>query len=156
MTIQISCDNCQTIMRVEDQHAGKQARCPNCSELVAIPLTNEGDNSPTNPYSSATSLPPSNPYASPTSPTNKSYAPHRGPAILVLGISSIMCCAFLGIPAIIMANNDLDKMNHGEMDPEGRGMTQSGKIIGIVGLVTAAIGFLVGMLGFGFGITAGP
>jgi hypothetical protein len=60
--------------------------------------------------------------------------PHRGVLILVLGILSIVlgCGFFTGIPAWVMGNNDLKEMEQGIMDPSGRGMTQGGRIIGMI------------------------
>ncbi len=61
-------------------------------------------------------------------------APHRGVVILVLGITSLYVCFLFGIAAWVMANTDLPRMDAGEMDPEGRGLTQAGKLCGIVGI----------------------
>ena len=75
--------------------------------------------------------------------------PHRGVLILVLGIVSIvMGCGFLtGIPAWVMGNNDLKEMDQGIMDPSGRGMTQGGRIIGmIVTILGCGCGGLYGIL----------
>ncbi len=60
--------------------------------------------------------------------------PHRGGGILALGIVGIMPCFICGIIAWIMAKNDLAEMAAGQMDPAGRGMTNAGKICGIVGV----------------------
>jgi len=61
--------------------------------------------------------------------------PHRGVMILVLGILGIVCCFICGIVAWVMGNNDLRDMDAGIMDPSGRGLTQAGKICGIVSIV---------------------
>jgi hypothetical protein len=66
--------------------------------------------------------------------------PHRGTLILVLGILGIVACGILtGIPAWIMGNNDIKAMDAGEMDPSGRGLTQAGKITGMVSCALALI-----------------
>ena len=87
----------------------------------------------------------------PTEPTT--VKPHRGTLILVLGILSIIICAPLGIAAWIMGNADLKAIDAGSMDPEGRQLTQVGKILGIIGvvlLVVAIIAFiLMTILGVG-------
>ncbi len=60
--------------------------------------------------------------------------PHRGKTILLLGI--LACCGgcFLtGLPAWVMANDDLSRMDAGRMDAEGRGLTQAGRLCGIIG-----------------------
>ena len=64
--------------------------------------------------------------------TFRSVQPHRGVMILVLGIVSLLTCFLVGIVAIIMGRRDLDLMKRGMMDPEGKGMTQAGVILGIV------------------------
>ena len=83
-------------------------------------------------------------------------APHRGTLILVLGILSLVGCGFFaGIPAVIMGNGDLKKMDAGVIDPEGRQLTNIGRILGIVSLVLTALGCVVWalMLGvFGIGV----
>lgn len=61
--------------------------------------------------------------------------PHRGTLILVFGILSLICCNLFGVAAWVMGNNDLGEMDQGSMDPEGRQITQAGKICGIIGVV---------------------
>jgi hypothetical protein len=95
--------------------------------------------------------------------------PHRGPLVLVLGIISVVfgvmsplgaCCGpllvaslvglGLGIPAWILGRRDLRKMDAGEMDPQGRGQTNSGMICGIIGTLAGALGVLVLLAVIGF------
>ena len=71
---------------------------------------------------------------------------HRGTLILVLGILSLIICQPLGIASWLMGNGDLRAMDAGTMDPEGRGLTQVGKILGIVSITIFAIGLVVGVL----------
>lgn len=61
--------------------------------------------------------------------------PHRGQGIVVLGIVGLLCCFICGIIAWVMANNDLAQMNAGIMDPRGRGLTQAGKVCGIISVI---------------------
>jgi len=59
--------------------------------------------------------------------------PHRGAVILVLGILTwFICPIVLGIISWVMGNADLKAMDAGQMDPEGRGLTQAGKILGMI------------------------
>ena len=37
MTIQFSCGHCGTVLKTTDDKAGKQAKCPGCSEVIDIP-----------------------------------------------------------------------------------------------------------------------
>ena len=61
--------------------------------------------------------------------------PHRGGAILTLGILGVVCCFILGIIAWVMGSGDLKDMRAGRRDPSGRGLTQAGHILGIIGTV---------------------
>ena len=176
MPIEIICSSCQAVLRVADEHAGKSARCPQCSAVVPIPLTPLPESAPGQsgwqgepthasqpvhhgqpPQPGHPSSPGTpNPFSTPKSGMaggigagmNMGMEPHRGPLILILGIASLVCCMlfFAAIPAIIMANEDLRKMNQGVMNPEGRGLTQAGKIIGIIGLVINGGGIILNIV----------
>lgn len=37
MKIELTCPHCESVLRVDDIHAGKQLRCPNCQNLTSIP-----------------------------------------------------------------------------------------------------------------------
>ena len=66
--------------------------------------------------------------------------PHRGTLILVLGILSLVGCGiFTGIPAWIMGKNDLKEMDAATMDPEGRQLTNIGKILGMVSCILTVV-----------------
>ena len=70
--------------------------------------------------------------------------PHRGTAVLVLGILSlVMSCFVLGIIAWVMGNADLREMQAGVMDPSGMGLAKAGKICGMISVILtlAWIGF---------------
>ncbi len=77
---------------------------------------------------------------------------HRGTLILVLGILGIVVCQPVGIAAWVMGNSDLQAMDAGTMDPEGRGMTQAGKILGIISVVLMVIGIAIMAIVFGLGM----
>jgi len=76
-------------------------------------------------------------------PQVETLKPHRGTTVLVLGILGIACCFICGIIAWVMGNNDLKEMDAGIMDPEGKGITQAGKICGIVSIGLQCIGLLI-------------
>ena len=73
--------------------------------------------------------------------------------ILVFGILGLVLCQVFGIVAWVMGSSDLKEMDAGTMDPSGRGMTQAGKVCGIVATilmilsVIAAIAFIA-LFGF--------
>lgn len=73
--------------------------------------------------------------------------PHRGPTILLLGI--LACCGgcvFVGLPAWMMANHDLILMDAGRMDAEGRGLTQAGKLCGVIGTALTGVAMLTAFI----------
>ena len=72
--------------------------------------------------------------------------PHRGTMILVFGILGLVVCMPLGIVAWVMGNTDLKAMDAGTMDPEGRGITQAGKIIGMIATILAIVAFVLWFL----------
>jgi len=71
--------------------------------------------------------------------SGKGLAPHKGVVILVLGIIGL-CCGLSGIIAFILGLIDISKMNKGQMDPSGKGLTMAGTIIGIIGFVLNCAG----------------
>jgi hypothetical protein len=72
---------------------------------------------------------------SPTGYPQTARRPHRGTMILVFGILAWFVCFIFGIMAWVMGNNDLKEMDAGRMDPEGRGLTQAGKILGMINVI---------------------
>ena len=75
---------------------------------------------------------------------------HRGGLILALGIIGlVMSCGPVGIAAWIMGNNDMKAMEAGQMNPEGKQLTQVGKILGMVSTILFIIGMCVMVAYFG-------
>lgn len=77
--------------------------------------------------------------------------PHRGGMILTFGILGLFgcgCIVFLGfgIAAIAMGANDMKKINQGLMDASGRGMTQAGYVMGIIGCIIAGLSMVLGFI----------
>lgn len=69
--------------------------------------------------------------------------PHRGTLILVLGILGFVLCGFFtGIPAWYMGHTDIKEMDAGMMDPSGRGITNAGKICGIISTILSVISLI--------------
>lgn len=64
----------------------------------------------------------------------------RGGAVLALGILGIVVCFICGIIAWVMGNNDLREMDEGTMDASGRGLTQAGKICGMISVILWLVG----------------
>jgi hypothetical protein len=84
--------------------------------------------------------------------------PHRGTLVLVLGILGLIICQPVGIAAWLMGNADLKEIGAGTMDPEGKTLTQIGKILGIIATVLLALGIvffiLMMVLGVGAAVVA--
>ena len=72
--------------------------------------------------------------------------PHRGNLILVLGILSLVVCGPIGIAAWVMGNGDLKAIDAGLMDPEGRSLTNGGRICGMIGTLLTVVGCVVGLV----------
>ena len=85
-------------------------------------------------------------------PAQPGVAPHRGTLILVLGILGLVICFICGFVAWSMGGTDLRRMDAGTMDPSGRGITQAGKILGMVGGILGCIGMLAGLAWFIFAV----
>lgn len=78
--------------------------------------------------------------------TGGAMKPHRGTAVLVLGILGLVICVICGIVAWVMGNADLRDMESGRMDPSGLGMTKAGKICGMVSVILNIIGIGIFLL----------
>lgn len=112
-----------------------------------------------NPFADSSPAPYQNPYASPQAPVQTRpgmvggvyVQPHRGGAILTLGILGIFCCQFLGIAAVVMAAQDLKLMNEGRMDASGKGLTIAGMVIGIISIAIFVLWMLLNMVGAAVG-----
>lgn len=87
-------------------------------------------------------------------PGSGSTAPHRGVLILVLGILSLVVCQLIGPVAWIMGKGDLQKIDAGQMDREGRGLTLGGMICGIVATILLIFVILIWVLVIVLGIGA--
>ncbi len=157
MPIDTNCPSCGRLLRVGDEHAGRQARCPMCNTIYVIP-----EHAAATVESSAAAQPPPkrNPFADRDDepPWAKAatgsfapgmgnhYTPHRGVLILVLGVLGwAFGCFLLGAFAWVMGNADLREMDQGRMDPAGRGLTQAGRILGMIQTLLTLLGLLIGL-----------
>ncbi len=70
-------------------------------------------------------------------PLRRYVTPHRGGMILTFGILAIMgfCAPVFGPMAWVMGSTDLAQMRTGSMDREGEGLTQAGRILGMVATI---------------------
>lgn len=83
----------------------------------------------------------------------RDLTPHRGGTVLTLGILSLFCFGpILGPTAWIMGQSDMKEIREGRMDPDGEGMTNAGRIIGIISSVLWGLYVLFLCLVFAAGI----
>jgi len=88
----------------------------------------------------------------PQFPPQQPLAPHRGGVILALGIIGLVCCFICGIIAWVMGNGDLREMRAGRMDRSGEGMTQAGKICGMISVILQIVGLVIWLLFMALGV----
>lgn len=71
--------------------------------------------------------------------------PHRGSAVLTLGILGLVVCGICGIIAWVMGNTDMAQIRAGIMDPSGEGITNAGRICGMIAtiLMIVSAGFVL-------------
>jgi len=74
------------------------------------------------------------------SPAPRVHRPHRGGTVLALGIVGLVVCWPCGAFAWSMGNADLRDIRAGRMDPTGEGMTQGGRICGMIATILGLIG----------------
>jgi uncharacterized membrane protein len=82
MPIEFLCSGCQNQLRVADETAGKQARCPNCSTVLTVPGSSQTSQTPGGfdfgkpaPSPFVPQQPASNPYSQPGIPQNPYASP---------------------------------------------------------------------------------
>jgi hypothetical protein len=77
-------------------------------------------------------------------PQRGRVTPHRGAVILVLGILGLVTGLgiILGPIAWSMGNKDLKEIHAGRMDREGEGLTNGGRICGMIATLLGALGLL--------------
>jgi len=97
----------------------------------------------------------STPPAMPTDSKPENLNPHRGTVVLVLGILGLVCCVICGIIAWVMGKKDLTEMDAGSMDPTGRGLTQAGKICGMISVGLNILGLIIWLITMAIGIGTG-
>ena len=90
--------------------------------------------------------------AGPQDFTQQTLRPHRGGLILALGILGLVCCFICGIIAWVMGSNDLKEMAARRMDTSGQGLTQAGKICGMISVILQIVGFVIWFLIMGLGV----
>lgn len=102
-----------------------------------------------NPFADQEDDPPwANATTGPFAPTiSGNQVPHRGVLILILGVLGwAFGCFLVGAFAWVMGNADLREMEQGRMDPSGRGLTQAGRILGMIQTLLTLMAFMVAIV----------
>lgn len=146
----ITCPACQKKLQVPDELLGQSVQCPDCKHPFLARVEPFAANPPP-PHTPAAERPRDDAYDNDDvdiGPSRRPLTPNRGAVILTLGIITLVLFGTCIIPLIlgpiawIMGNRDLAAIRAGEMDSEGEGMIQAGRILGIVGFV---LGLLVAL-----------
>ena|SRR5438552_10592021 len=171
----IDCPKCQRKLRVPEELMGQAVQCPTCGAMFTAatpaPARPTGpvftEETPWEQRAREKKAPPYIPAHEVEGQVPEGYGnwerfprrrldalPHRGALILTLGILSLVICGFLGPVAWIMGNNDLKEIKSGRMDREGEGLTQAGRICGIIATIFMVVGCvfycaIFGMMGMG-------
>ena len=157
----IPCPSCRRELRLPEVLIGKLVQCPACGMTFTASFPEPPPGAQERVQSASdTSDPSVGPDSLEESPgayeeeyddravrrrprPDRYSTPHRGAAILTLGILSIVICSPLGPFAWVMGNTDMAEIRVGRMDPEGEGLTQAGRILGIIGTVRLGVELLV-------------
>jgi predicted Zn finger-like uncharacterized protein len=90
------------------------------------------------------------------------YMPHRGGMILAFGLVGLVGMGLFPVGLIfaiiawIMGNSDMAEIRTGRMDPEGEGMTQAGRIMGMISTIIHIVSLVLAVvIPFGFCCFAG-
>ena len=144
------CPHCGRQLRVPEAVLGRAVKCPACATTFTagevpsnvapvpaapIPFRDEPPRAPAEDPRHDDYLP---------RRRRRDLVPHRGGMVLTFGILSL-CCGCLGNLifgpiAWTMGNTDLTEIRAGRMDPEGEGLTQAGRICGMVGTGLGVLG----------------
>jgi hypothetical protein len=157
-------------LKVPEDLIGRPVKCPGCKETFTAQVGSSPSSAPPTEKISTrprqpTAPPPDEDDEPPRRPARRRddddddlddrpsrrrraiLQPHRGVLIMILGIGSLVGNAIIGGVALLLgpiawylANQDLKEMDAGRMDPEGRQLTQVGKICGIIATVLLIIG----------------
>jgi hypothetical protein len=158
----ISCPSCQRKVQVPESLAGQDVQCPTCGATFVAQLPGaaqpSGSHAPDRwetterPASWSQREPSREPHPAYGEPRDyrrgpddyrgdyggyrpRDLVPHRGGVILALGIVGLVVCPLTGPFAWVMGNTDMAEIRGGRMDPEGEGLTQAGRILGIISSV---------------------
>jgi large-conductance mechanosensitive channel len=140
---------CGRALQTPDELAGRQIRCPSCSEVQTVP----GESTPLNVEEPVAPRPEPPRRFRPVLARDDEEQSFRGPPertsaksawSLGLGISSFVLFLVTGIPAIILGGMAISEINQSRGRVGGQGMAIGGVITGVIGsLLTLVVGVVV-------------
>jgi hypothetical protein len=138
--IRFSCPACRITLDAPDFAAGNKMPCPKCGQRLQLPDVNKtvlAEPLPPHPLDPLPEL------VLPAGGSSK--LPHRGNAVLALGIVSLFTVPIiLGPIAWVMGGHDLKQMRAGVMDSAGEGATNAGRICGMIATLLSAVSLVAG------------
>jgi hypothetical protein len=150
----VNCPSCQRKLQVPESLLGQDVQCPTCGATFVAALGGQTAPPPPAPRyeeefsrREKTERPRyhddhDDDYEDRPRRRRRDLMPHRGVMILVFGILSWVVCPIFGIMAWVMGNGDLVEIKSGRMDPEGEGLTQAGKVVGMISVILWCVGLL--------------
>jgi hypothetical protein len=161
----ITCPSCQRKLNLQEEYLGQTVQCPSCGGQFTAEVP---ESSPPPAPRPEPEEPPDdydrrersrdyerprrrrrdNDYDDDYDDRYRHRRPHRGGVILTLGILGLalfwipLAGWILGGIALGMGNSDVLEMARGVMDREGKGMTQAGKICGLLAVILSTLAFV--------------
>lgn len=159
----IQCPHCERKLKVPETLRNQAVKCPTCGATFTATGTPPPPAPPPAPPRPAPAAAPS--WETPSAPApgradesvrnrggdarhdegyrrSANLAAHRGTLILILGILGLVAFGPLGIVAWVLGNSDLKEIREGRMDPEGEGLTNAGRICGMIASILMGVGLL--------------
>lgn len=166
VAVKTDCPDCGRTLRVPDALRGKRVKCPACGRPFKVPLEDVDIDDDVVPGVAEIDEDDHDEQEEGYEDQEEKKAPsrrrrrgrlepHRGTMVLILGILGIVLVPIIfGPMAWSMGSSDLAKMDAGTMDPEGRQVTNAGRICGIIGTIMGIVwcgcvglGILLGLTG---------
>jgi hypothetical protein len=161
----IACPACQRKLQVPESHFGQTVQCPECRQMFTAepPASQVQKEAPRAAPAVAEDRPRRRDLDDRAEdlgghpPLRAPLLPHHGAVILTLGIMALVLLPFTawncGPMAWLMGNSDLAEIRAGRMDPDGEGIVQAGRVLGMIalGLFVLVLLFYCVIFGIVFG-----
>lgn len=137
--MEIECLGCRAVLRVEEKHAGRQARCPHCGyiQTVETPPDSLDQNRFERHQAKNRDSTSEEVRRSSESPQGQVVARNPSwhlPLLLILGVAGLGCsCPLFSIAAWVMSASDLRAMRLGQLDSARQDTTRVAYWLGLGG-----------------------